>query len=215
MDKITALEVVWNRAIRPGYGWIFPAPNGCFNIGVGVTDSHRSDAGHGSKRDINLRHLFDAFVKAHPPAQALLAQGEWVGELKGAPLRFSLEGARHTRPGLMVIGEAAGSTYALTGEGIGKAMETALLAADALLAHPHDEAAARAQYETGLAALRPRYQMYERADRINRWPWLVDLLIWRARRSPWLLGRMSGVLEETANPGNLVSLRGLSRLLFK
>lgn len=208
VGQITALEVVWNRAIRPGYAWIFPAPDGCFNIGVGVTDSHRVLAGKGRKHAINLRSMLDAFVAAYPPAQALLAQGEWVGELKGAPLRFSLEGARHSRPGLMVVGEAAGSTYALTGEGIGKAMETALLALG------DDDAATRARYEAGLAALRPRYQLYARADRINRWPWLVDLLFWRVRRSPRLLQRMAGVLDETASPGNVVSLRGLRRLFL-
>ena len=52
--------------------------------------------------------------------------------MKGAPLRCTLDGARFTRPGLLVTGEAAGSTYAFTGEGIGKAMETALHAAEAM-----------------------------------------------------------------------------------
>ena len=54
--------------------------------------------------------------------------------MKGAPLRCTLEGARYTRPGLLVTGEAAGSTYSFTGEGIGKAFETGMLAAEALLA---------------------------------------------------------------------------------
>ncbi|MBB5202919.1 flavin-dependent dehydrogenase [Inhella inkyongensis] len=214
VGKITALEVVWNQAVRPGYGWIFPAPDGCFNIGVGVTDSHRDLAGKGQKKDVNLRAIFDAFVAAYPPARELLAQGEWVGELKGAPLRCTLQGARFSRPGLMVIGEAAGSTYSFTGEGIGKAMQTGMLAADALLAHAED-AAARAQYEAGLAALMPKYKLYERANRVNAFPWLADLLIWRAQKSARLRQRMSGVLEETSNPGNLVSLRGLSRLFFE
>jgi hypothetical protein len=85
-------------------------------------------------KDLNLRQLFDAFVAAYPPAQALMREGRLEGELKGAPLRCTLEGARFSRPGLMVIGEAAGSTYDFTGEGIGKAMQTGLLAADALIA---------------------------------------------------------------------------------
>ena len=54
----------------------------------------------------------------------------------------------------------------------------------------------------------------------------MDFLVWlentaianakqsiaRARKSPRILRRMSAVLEETANPGNLVSLRGILRL---
>jgi flavin-dependent dehydrogenase len=28
VGRIKALEVVWDKAVRPGYGWIFPAPDG-------------------------------------------------------------------------------------------------------------------------------------------------------------------------------------------
>lgn len=216
VGKITALEVVWDKAVRPGYGWIFPAPDGHFNIGVGVTDSHRDlGDGKGQKKDVNLRAIFDAFVAKYPPAAELMRVGELVGDLKGAPLRCTLTGAKWSRPGLLVTGEAAGSTYSFTGEGIGKAMETGMLAADALLAQPHDDTAARAQYEAALTALKPKFDLYERANRVNAHPWLADLLIWRAKKSPRLLKRMSGVLNETSNPGNLVSLKGISRLFFE
>ena len=228
VGRIKAMDVVWSRAVRPGYGWIFPAPDGCFNIGVGVTDSHKvlaaDDAGgaggpaKGAKKALNLRKIFDAFVASYPPAAALMREGEMVGELKGAPLRCTLDGARYSRPGLMVIGEAAGSTYSFTGEGIGKAMETGMLAADALLAgrgKGWDEAQVRQTYEQSLIALKPKFNLYERANQVNAHPWLVDLLIWRAQRSPRLLRRMSGVLNETSNPGNLFTLKGFSRIFLE
>jgi len=213
VGRITALEVAWTKAVRPGYGWLFPAPGGHFNIGVGVSDSHSGPAGR-KKQDVNLRALFDAFVAAYPPAAALMREGQLVGELKGAPLRCTLAGAQFTKPGLMVVGEAAGSTYDFTGEGIGKAMQTAMLAADAIIATA-DDAAARARYEAGLTELAPKYKLYQRANRVNAFPWLADLLIWRAKKSPRLLKRMSGVLEETSNPGNLVSFKGLARLFLE
>ncbi|MDN3918887.1 geranylgeranyl reductase family protein [Pelomonas sp. PFR6] len=214
VGRIKTLDVVWSRAVRPGYGWIFPAPDGCFNIGVGVTDSHSAVQGKGAKKELNLRSIFDAFVADYAPAAALMREGELLGELKGAPLRCSLSGARWSRPGLLVSGEAAGSTYSFTGEGIGKAMETGMLAAEAILAGGND-AAVRQRYERGLSALKPRFDLYQRANRVNAYPWLADLLIWRAQRSPRLLRRMGGVLNETSNPGNLVSLKGLSRLFLE
>ena len=162
-------------------------------------------------KDLNLRQLFDAFVAAYPPAQDLMREGRLEGELKGAPLRCTLEGARFSRPGLMVVGEAAGSTYDFTGEGIGKAMQTGLLAADALIAQA-DDRAARSQYEAGLTALKPRFALYARANQVNAFPWLADLVIWRARRSERLRRRMAGVLEETSNPGNLLTVKGFTRL---
>jgi flavin-dependent dehydrogenase len=150
--------------------------------------------------------------------------GTMLGELKGAPLRCSLDGAVLTRPGILVTGEAAGSTYAFSGEGIGKAMETGMLAARALIeahgaasAAAHDDVTldtAHAPYEAAIAALKPRFDLYERANRVNEYPWLADLVIWRASRSARILRRMEGVLEETQNPGNLVSLRGIAKLLL-
>jgi len=217
VGRISELEVVWHHQLRPGYGWIFPCRDGVFNIGAGVLDAHsmaRDDGGVGMK-DVNLRDVFKAFTACYAPARELMAGGEIVGELKGAPLRCTLDGARWSRPGMLVTGEAAGSTYAFTGEGIGKAMETGLLAAQALTgvsAAGGDDAAVGAAYDASLRALKPRFDLYERANRVNQYPWLADLLIWRAQRSERLRRRMAGVLEETSNPGHLVTVKGMFRL---
>ena len=216
--SVKALEVVWHKQLRKGYGWIFPCPGDVYNVGVGLAHSHGKQVdGRATMEAVNLREMLAAFGRIHAPAGELLSQGRVVGDFKGAPLRCSLEGVRYSRPGLLVTGEAAGSTYAFTGEGIGKAMETGLLAAEALLAAqagPTGDLAARSAYEAALGALKPRFDLYERANKVNDFPWLADLLIWRAKRSPRILRRMEGVLEETGNPGNLVSLRGLTRLFL-
>lgn len=206
--RIDKLEVVWHRAVAPGYGWIFPCRDGVFNIGVGVFD--RRAGGEG-----NLRGLFDAFTRIYAPARDLVAGGQWLAPLKGAPLRTSLQGARFSRPGLLVTGEAAGSTYAFTGEGIGKAMETGMLAAESLLAgskRGDGDEAVRRDYEAKLAALQPRFALYERANWVNRHPWLADLVLWRGQRSERVLRRMSGVLDESSNPGQLLTAKGFYRL---
>jgi len=219
VGRITALEVLWHKQLSKGYGWIFPCPNGVFNIGVGLAHSHAKgrDGRDTMAEDVNLRQMFDRFCEVYPPAAALMAGGERLGPLKGAPLRCSLEGARFSRPGLLVTGEAAGSTYAFTGEGIGKAMETGILAAETI-AEGRDtlltDAQVRARYEAALLALKPRFDLYERANTVNEYPWLADLLVWRARNSPRILRRMSAVLEEKGNPGNLISLRGILRLFL-
>ena len=217
VGRITALEVLWHKQLAKGYGWIFPCPNGVFNIGVGLAQSHPPgrEGREAMAEDVNLRQMFDRFCEVYAPAGELVKTGEKLGPLKGAPLRCSLSGARFSRPGLLVTGEAAGATYAFTGEGIGKAMETGILAAETI-AEGRDtlltDAQLRVRYEAALLALKPRFDLYERANSVNDHPWLADLLIWRARRSPRILRRISAVLEEQANPGNLMSLRGFVRL---
>jgi geranylgeranyl reductase family protein len=216
VGRISALEIVWHRALTPGYGWIFPCRDGVFNIGVGIADSHDQHRnGKLTKRELNLRAVMEDFQRVYAPARELMRGGTLLGPMKGAPLRCTLEGARYTRPGLMVVGEAAGSTYSFTGEGIGKALETGIAAADAIIAAAaatDADAKARADYEARLLALKPRFELYQRANLVNRHPWIADLLIWRASRSERLLRRMSGVLNETSNPGNLVTFKGLVRV---
>ena len=138
--RITSLEVVWHKRLAPGYGWIFPVrrrPVQHRRRRRPETASSGARPGRAAMQHLNLREVFAAFQSLYAPARELVEGGEWQGApgeaLKGAPLRCSLEGARFEAPGVLVRGEAAGSTYALTGEGIGKAMETALHAAEAIL----------------------------------------------------------------------------------
>ena len=217
-EQLAALHIVWHRRLKGGYGWIFPAPGGVYNIGAGLTGSHvdMRDGHSRMQRDVNLREMFDTFCEVYAPAGELVRGGQWTGELKGAPLRCTLRGAKRSRDGMLATGEAIGSTYSFTGEGIGKAMETGLLAADALLDRTDTaDAAVRARYEAALQVLQPKFDLYETASHVNLRPWLADLVIWRARKSPRILRRMSGVLEETQNPGRLLSWRGITKLLFE
>ncbi len=216
-----SLDFVWHARLRPGYGWVFPCGKGLYNVGVGVFDRHRDcDGGRdaeGSASSGNLRQLLDAFGRCYAPAGHLLKHGEML-ELRGAPLRCTLTGAQSGRPGVMATGEAIGSTYDFTGEGIGKAMETGILAAEAILRgreHGSGEADVRVDYAARLAELRPRFELYARANAVNRHPWLADLVVWRARRSAHLRRRMSDMLEERFNPGHLFTARGFWKLLTR
>ena len=221
--RVEHLEISWHKSYAPGYGWIFPCGEGLFNVGVGLYGMHQKTsrerlqsmlgifAGQANKR--NLHDLFDSFVRSSPSLQELLSGGELVSEIKGAPLRCSLEGALSDRPGLLVTGEAMGSTYALTGEGIGKAMETGILAAQSIAASPlADETVART-YRQSLDGIRPKFAIYQRANVINRMPWLINLAIQRGNASPRLVRRMSLVLEEKANPARLFTLKGAWKFL--
>ncbi len=211
------LQMAWHGRLRGGYGWIFPAPGGLYNIGAGLTGSHiKQRNGKGRMQPRNLRAMFDAFCEVYAPAAELMRGGELVGEVKGAPLRCSLLGARWSRPGLLATGEAIGSTYAFSGEGIGKAMETGLLAAEALLqSRDAPDGEVQQRYAAALGALQPKFDWYEIASRVNVHPWLADFVVWRALRSPRILRRMSGVLEETQSPGHLFTVRGMTKLMFE
>ena len=98
-------------------------------------------------------------------------------------------------------------------------METGIHAAEAICGRPADDAsgaadaAVRADYKARVLALKPRFALYEDANRANAHPWLIDLLVWSARRSPRRVQRMAGVLEETHIPTDAVTVRGVLRRL--
>jgi geranylgeranyl reductase family protein len=129
---LTDLIISLERDLLPGYAWAFPVPGGLMNVGVGALSgtSLRSQG-------INLRARLDALLAGKGRLGALLGPMQAVEKQRGAPLRTGLTGSRLGRPGLAVVGEAGGTTYAVTGEGIGKAMESAMLVAD--LALPRDD----------------------------------------------------------------------------
>lgn len=211
-QEMDHLCISYGRAIRPGYGWIFPGPDNVFNVGVGVFQD-------GGRRPsaASPRLLWPAFTRSFLPARRIVEEGERVGPLQGAPLRTGLSGARLHRPGLLVIGEAAGLTYSFSGEGIGKAMESGILAGEILARHlagtAGDPAEAGPQYEK---TLRARYGERFRAYRIAQdwlyWPSVCNLVARRANSDPRVRRLLEGMLTETTEPRAILSVAGLLSL---
>src|SRR5436190_15043382 len=139
--------------IYPGYGWLFPGADGQANVGIGVGLGH-------DRRQAQLRGDLDRLV-------ALLGQRGDLrpdarpGPVMGGWLRMGGTGAPPAAGNVLLAGDAAGLINPLQGEGIGPAMVSARLAAEAVLAGPalaasaYTEAveAAFGQYMAGAAAL--------------------------------------------------------------
>ena len=139
--------------IYPGYGWLFPGTEGQANVGIGVGLGHR-------RRQASLRGDLARLV-------TLLGQrGDLSGDARPGPvmggwLRMGGTGTPPAAGNVLLAGDAAGLINPLQGEGIGPAMVSARLAAQAVLAGParagpaYAEAieAAFGRYMPGAAAL--------------------------------------------------------------
>jgi menaquinone-9 beta-reductase len=208
----THLCISYDRRILPGYGWIFPGPDDVFNLGVGYFLDSRMPPPATS-----LGELWRAFATRFEPARRLIDAARPLGSMKGAPLRTALRGSRLHGPGLLVVGEAAGTTYSLSGEGIGKAMATGIVAADVVLDHarrarPLD--AAGPDYERCVRQrFGERFAAYASAQRWLERPWLANVIAARARRSAYAARQLHGMLTETTHPRELFSIGGLLRSL--
>jgi len=209
--RIDDMIVSFDRAVLPGYAWIFPLGRGEYNVGVGVFPAE------GAPR-INLRRIHDAFARDFPVARSLLARATSVTPPKGAPLRCGLQGAHAVgAAGVVGVGEVIGSTFDFTGEGIGKAMETGELAALTLdVALRHGQPGMLAAYARRIEReVRPRFAGYRQAAAWMAHPRVADLVFRRSARSPWLRAQAEAILTEVVDPAAVFNVKGLLGSLLR
>jgi flavin-dependent dehydrogenase len=212
-DRSQELLRIWfEKPILPFYGWLFPLGDGILNAGVGAVFLK-------GRAKPNLRDLFDRFTRECRQAREMLVGGERIAPLHGAPLRTTLTGARPSGDRLLVAGEAAGTTYPLTGEGIGKAMESAELAAEIAIEAVRSGKLERShlgRYDEQLEhRFRRAFRQYETAQRWMRHPFIANLLADKARRHDEIRVMLEDMLAERRYPTEVLSVWGVAKLLLR
>lgn len=202
------LVVSYDRSITPGYAWIFPLADGEFNIGCGISYRKKPIS------RVNLREAFKSFLINFPLAAEIMRQAETISPIRGAMLRCGLSGTSPHGPGnVLVLGESIGATFPFTGEGIGKAMETGEIAAE--VAHnalTSGDFSLLSQFPYRLEhELKPKFLGYRIAENWFSRPWLNDFVARRIRSSRLLQELLAGIVNETVDPRELFSLRGILR----
>jgi flavin-dependent dehydrogenase len=147
------LDMVFDRELSPLYGWLFPETATRVNIGICI--DAQDEYGRRVPRD--LRAVFQAFLDRH--YADLLRTARQVGGLKGHPIVHTTWIANVSRPGALLIGEAARLTHNGTGEGISQAMQSGIYGADAVARVVRGEATEAAAWRGYLRALRRRFTL--------------------------------------------------------
>jgi flavin-dependent dehydrogenase len=121
------LHVWFEPELLPGYAWSFPLAGGRANIGFGVLRGR-------TRRVQDMKHLWPALLGRPHVRAALGPQARLVGMHKAWPIPARIDRAVLGRGRVLFVGDAACATDVLTGEGIGQALLTGVLAADAITA---------------------------------------------------------------------------------
>ena len=122
VDRIAFCLNAW---VLPGYGWVFPLPDGGANVGVGTLTEGGADE--------HLRSLYERFVSdPASPAAAWLRNATPVGRPRSWPLDLGPRPRRLIADGLLVAGEAGSLVGPLTGAGIAFALESGARAGEVL-----------------------------------------------------------------------------------
>ena len=123
----TRLWVLFERDLLPGYAWVFPLPDGRANVGFGML---RGPGVTGKVLATKWRELL-----ARPSMRSVLGpRAEPIGTHRAWPIPSHMDPARLVVDRVLFVGDAAGVVDPMTGEGIAQALETGVLAVDAISA---------------------------------------------------------------------------------
>jgi geranylgeranyl reductase family protein len=140
------LFVWFEPDLLPGYAWSFPLPDGRANVGFGIQRGGRV------ARVQDMKQLWPELLERPHVREVLGRDARPEAPHKAWPIPARVNAVRLTAGRALFVGDAACATDPMTGEGIGQALLTGMLAARAVNAcGATDDAGVRATYERSVA----------------------------------------------------------------
>jgi geranylgeranyl reductase family protein len=135
------LYVWFEPDLLPGYAWSFPLPGGRVNLGFGIQRD-------GTRKVQDMKEQWVDLLQRPHIVEALGPDVQLEDRHTAWPIPAGIDRATLTADRTLFVGDAARATDTMTGEGIGQAVLTGRLAAEAIVTagalEPHT---ARAHYE--------------------------------------------------------------------
>jgi flavin-dependent dehydrogenase len=116
-------EIYFDKRFLPSYLWVFPLPGDRANVGFGMLSSEIA------RRKINLKNTFYDFIERNSALRTKLANAVQNGPLQGFGLPLGSGIGCISGERFMLAGDAASLIDPASGDGIGNAMLSGLLAA--------------------------------------------------------------------------------------
>jgi geranylgeranyl reductase family protein len=205
------LRFFFDHLPLPGYAWLFPTGPNSANLGYWYSGGER----------ISAASLLPKLLQQHPELARLTAGGKGISTLAGYPIRCDFLRARTRADGVLAVGEAAGLVNPFTGEGIDYALESAELAATAIIQAlrraPGQQplpARALAGYSRALwQRFGALFVLMQFGQRYAFNPWVFDRLFGRGEAGQRLVDTLIQVCFGAAPPARVLAPLELIRLL--
>ncbi|HWR82674.1 MAG TPA: NAD(P)/FAD-dependent oxidoreductase [Candidatus Deferrimicrobium sp.] len=209
--------IYYHASTLPGYFWIIPLgqdPETSYEYNVGCGMPHHLIKN--GKR--SLKQSLEQLCLELPEVQRIVREAEAISPIEGAALRCGMAQSDRAQHGnVLAVGEAVGTTLPFTGEGIGKAMESSLIAAESIYeALTSRDNSRLGQYRSELESrMKPRYAAYARAERWLARPRLNDLMARRIAKRRWLQERLSDIMSDRGDPRSVFGIYPMLLSIFK
>ena len=184
------IELHFLPEMLPGYLWIFPLPNGIVNVGVGILSERIRE------KKINLREQMLAAIKNNPQIAPRFANARLVDKIQGWGLPLAKQRQPLSGDNFILTGDAACLIDPFSGEGIGNALYSGMLAAAAIkqAIDQNDFSASfiKTAYDDVLyKRLGEEFKISATLQRLCKYPWLFNFVVNKAYKSPSLRNMIS------------------------
>jgi menaquinone-9 beta-reductase len=187
------LFVWFEPDLLPGYAWSFPLPDGRANVGFGI------QRGGKVERVQDMAGIWRELLD-RPHIREVLGEGAVPeGNRKAWPIPANVDGVPLTGVRTLFVGDAATATDPMTGEGIGQALLTGILAAEAITAGAGDRPPAdvTTQYRRAVEReLTPDHKLARFLTRATKHRKGVRIAVRIAGLTPWTRGNFARWLFE-------------------
>ncbi|MEE9169801.1 MAG: geranylgeranyl reductase family protein [bacterium] len=188
------IELHFLRELLPGYFWIFPLPNNLVNVGVGMRSAKAR------KKEVNIKKAMLHTIHEHPDIKDRFKNAIPQGEIKGWGLPLGSKRRNLSGNRFMLVGDAASLIDPFTGEGIGNAMASGIIAADiakeAWQQRDFSSEFLREYDEVVYKELWGELKLSRTLQKLAELPWLFNFLVNKARKNQSIRDIISCMFED-------------------
>lgn len=188
------IELHFLEELLPGYFWIFPLPNGQANVGAGMLSSSVS------AKKVNLKEDMLRAIANNPKIKHRFANAKLVNNIQGWGLPLGSKKRVISGNNFLLTGDAASLIDPFTGEGIGNAMYSGMLAAAHIqncitqnnFSAEFNQTYDHAFYDRQWDELKLSHTM----QKLCKYPWLFNFVVNKANKNKALRETISCMFED-------------------
>jgi menaquinone-9 beta-reductase len=206
------IELHFLTSMQPGYFWIFPLPNGEANVGMGMLSSAVAN------KKANLKNLLQEAISSHPTLKERFKNATLQSSMDGWGLPLGSKKRHLSGDRFLLVGDAGSLIDPFTGEGIGNAMVSGLVAARQIkiaIDSNNFTADNLKGYDTALyKKLWAELKLSHYLQILTSKPWLFNFVINKASKSKELRETISCMFENVDIRKKFASPLFYLRILF-
>jgi geranylgeranyl reductase family protein len=188
------LELFFLQGVLPGYLWIFHLPNGHANVGIGMLSSEIS------KRKVNLKEVLEKALAEDPLLKARFSDAKPLGKVQGWGLPLGSKKRPISGDNYLLTGDAASLIDPFSGEGIGNALYSGMLAAETIakaFASGRFDAEFFKQYDQQFYERQwNELQLSHRLQKLTKYGWMFNFVVNKANKNKTLRETMITMFDD-------------------